>query len=237
VIQAMFDEAVQTLFDQPTAMDAFRTILNADQVVGIKTNVWPYLPTPPELEAAIKQRVLDVGVSEDNIGIDDHTVRSNPLFQTAHSIINVRPLRTHYLSGVSGCMKNLIMFSDSQSKWHPNSCADLGLLQTLPEVNGKLKLHVLSVLTPQFHGRGPHHFSRRYVWNYKGLVVGTDVVAVDAVALQLLMAKRTEVLGAAKALPPVPIHIERADKVHGLGNSDMSNIDLIKLGWQEDILI
>ena len=75
------------------------------------------------------------------------------------------------------------------------------------------------------------------MWNYKGLVLGTDVVAVDAVALQLLMAKRTEVLGAAKALPPVPIHIERADKVHGLGNSEMSNIDLIKLGWQEEILI
>ena len=237
VIQAMYDEAVQTLFDQPTAVDALRTFLSADQIVGIKTNFWPYLPTPPEVEAAIKQRVLDVGVSEENLGIDDYGVRNNPIFQNANSIINVRPLRTHYLSGVSGCMKNLIMFSDSQSKWHPNSCADLGLLQTLPEVNGKLKLHVLSVLTPQFHGRGPHHFSRRYVWNYKGLIVGTDVVAVDAVALQLLMAKRTEVLGAARALPPVPIHIERADKVHGLGNSDMNNIDLIKLGWQEEILI
>ncbi len=51
------------------------------------------------------------------------------------------------------------------------------------------------------------------------------------------MAKRTEVLGAARALPPVPKHIEVADKVHGLGNSDLNKIDLIKLGWQEDILI
>lgn len=237
VIQQMFDQAVMTLFDADTPQAAMRSIISPNQTVGIKTNVWSYLPTPAEVENAIKQRVLDVGVSEDRIGIDDHGVRTNPLFQNAHSIINARPLRTHYLSGVSGCMKNLIMFSDSQMKWHPNSCADLGLLQTLPEVRGKLRLHVLSVLTPQFHGRGPHHFSRRYVWNYKGLVVGTDVVAVDAVALQLLMAKRTEVLGAAKALPPVPIHIERADKVHGLGNSDMNNIDLIKLGWQEEVLI
>lgn len=164
-------------------------------------------------------------------------MRNNPLFRNADSIINVRPLRTHYLSGVSGCMKNLIMFSESQIKWHPNSCQDLGLLQTLPEVKGKLRLHILCALTPQFHGRGPHHFSRRYVWNYKGLIVGTDVVAVDAVALRLLMAKRTEVFGASRALPPVPIHIERADKVHGLGNSDMANIDLVKLGWEEDILI
>jgi hypothetical protein len=237
VIQQMLDEAVMAVFDAETPVDAFRKMISANQVVGIKTNFWAYLPTPAELESAIKKRVLDVGVSEDRISIDDHDVRNNPIFQNANSIINTRPLRTHYLSGVSGCMKNLIMFSDSQIKWHPNSCADLGLLQTLPEVRGKLRLHVLSVLTPQFHGRGPHHFSRRYVWNYKGLIVGTDVVAVDAVALQLLMAKRTEVLGAARAIPPVPIHIERADKVHGLGNSNMSNIDLVKLGWQEDILI
>jgi len=237
VVQRMLDEAVTTLFGTDTPQEAFGMMVSKNQTVGIKTNVWAYLPTPSAVEDAIKRRVMDVGVPEEKIGIDDHTVRTNPLFQNADSIINTRPLRTHYLSGVSGCMKNLIMFSESQMKWHPNSCEDLGLLQTLPEVKGRLRLHVLCALTPQFHGRGPHHFSRRYVWNYKGLIVGTDVVAVDAVALQLLMAKRTEVLGASRALPPVPIHIERADKVHGLGNSDMANIDLIKLGWQEDILI
>ncbi|MCP4899846.1 MAG: DUF362 domain-containing protein [bacterium] len=237
VIQQMLDKAVIELFGGNSPQDAFRTIISPDQTVGIKTNVWNHLPTPPEVENAIKRRVMDVGVPEEKIGIDDHTVRSNPIFQNADSIINVRPLRTHYLSGVSGCMKNLIMFSENQPKWHPNSCQDLGLLQTLPEVKGKLRLHVLCALTPQFHGRGAHHFSRRYVWKYKGLIVGTDAVAVDSVALQLLMAKRTEVLGASRALPPVPIHIERADKVHGLGNSDMANIDLVKLGWQEDILI
>jgi len=237
VIQQMLDEAVMAVFDAETPVDAFREMISADQVVGIKTNAWSYLPTPSELEAAIKKRVLDVGVSEENIGMADGGVRTNPNFQNAHSIINVRPLRTHYLSGVSGCMKNLIRFSDSFIKWHPNSCGDLGLLQTLPEVKGRLRLHILAALTPQFHGRGPHHFSRRYVWNYKGLIVGTDVVAVDAIGLKLLMAKRTEVLGAANALPPVPKHIEIADKVHGLGNSDLDKIDLIKLGWQDDVLI
>ena len=237
VIQQMLDEGVMALFDTETPVDAFHRIVSADQMVGIKTNFWNYLPTPAELENAIKTRVLDVGVSEENISIDDHGVRNNPGFQNAHSIINVRPLRTHYLSGVSGCMKNLIMFSDSQVKWHPNSCSDLGLLQTLPEVKGRLRLHILAALTPQFHGRGPHHFSRRYVWNYKGLIIGTDVVAVDAIGLKLLMAKRTEVLGAANALPPVPKHIEIADKVHGLGNSDLDKIDLIKIGWQDDVLI
>ena len=237
VIQQMFDQAVMTLFDADTPQAAMRSIISPNQTVGIKTNVWSYLPTPAEVENAIKQRVLDVGVSEDRIGIDDHGVRTNPLFQNAHSIINARPLRTHYLSGVSGCMKNLIMFSDSQSKWHPNSCADLGLLQTLPEVRGKLRLHVLSVLTPQFHGRGPHHFSRRYVWDYKGILMGRDPVAVDTVGLELIKAKRRQVLGKAKELPPVPKHIELADTKHGIGVGDLNRIELIRLGWQQDILI
>lgn len=237
VIQQMLDDAVMTFFGAPTPVEAFRTIIGPDHRVGIKTNGWSYLPTPAELEAAIKRRVMDVGVPEENISMLDGGVREDPVFRNADSIINVRPLRTHYLSGVSGCMKNLIRFSDDFAKWHPNSCGDLGLLQNLPEVKGRLRLHILAALTPQFHGRGPHHFSRRYVWNYKGLIVGTDVVAVDAIGLELLKAKRTEVLGAANALPPVPKHVEIADKVHGLGNSDLAKIDLIKLGWQEDILI
>ena len=237
VIQQMLDDAVMTIFDASTPVAAFQEMVSPDQTVGIKSNGWRYLPTPAELEEAIKRRVMDVGVREENIDIADGGVRENPVFQNAHSIINVRPLRTHYLSGVSGCMKNLIRFSDNFIKWHPNACGDLGLLTTLPEVRGRLRLHILAALTPQFHGRGPHHFSRRYVWNYKGLIVGTDVVAVDAVGLQLLMAKRTEVLGATNALPPVPKHIEIADKVHGLGNSDPEKIDLIRLGWQDDVLI
>lgn len=238
VIQQMLDEAVMEFFDAESPVDAFRRIISPGQIVAIKTNRWGWLPTPAELEAAIRKRALDVGVTEENLGLaDGPTVRTNPLFRNADSIINVRPLRTHYLSGVSGCMKNLIMFSERPVEWHPNSCGDLGLLQNLPQIKDRLRLHILAALTPQFHGRGPHHFSRRYVWDYKGLIVGTDAVAVDAIGLELLKAKRTEVLGAANALPPVPKHIEIADKVHGLGNSDLAKIDLIKVGWQDDILI
>ena len=46
-----------------------------------------------------------------------------------------------------------------------------------------------------------------------------------------------EVLGPARAFPPVAKHIEVADKVHGIGTADPNKIELIKLGWKEDILI
>jgi len=237
IIQQMVDEAVMTLFDEEDPVKAFEKLVKPGEVVGIKSNFWSYLPTPPELEKAIERRLIDVGVEKDDISIDDRGVRKNPVFLKATSLINVRPLRTHYLSGVSGCMKNYIMFARSQSAYHPNSCADLGTLFFLPQVNGKTRLNILCALTPQFHGRGPHHFSRRYVWNYKGIFVSQDPVAVDALGLRLLMAKRREKLGKDREIPPVPRHIEVADVKHGLGISDINRIELIKLGWKKDILI
>ena len=237
IIQEMLDEAVMRLLDESDPVRAFARLVKPGETVGIKTNVWSYLPTPKELESAIKRRLVEAGVAEDRIGLDDHTVRANPLFVNATSLINVRPLRTHYLSGMSGCIKNYIMFAPSQAALHPDSCADLGSLFNLPQVKGKTRLNVLCALTPQFHGRGPHHFSRRYVWSYKGLIVGQDPVAVDTIGLRLTMAKRREVLGKAQELPPVPKHIQLADTRHNIGTSDINAIEFIKLGWDEDILI
>lgn len=237
VIQYMLDEAVKKLFDTPDPVKAFQKMVKPGETVGLKTNVWSYLPTPKEVENAIKRRLVDAGIQEEKIGVDDHTVRTNPLFLNATSLINARPVRTHYLSGISGCIKNYIMFAKSQSALHPNSCAALGSVFNLPMVKGKTRLNILVALTPQFHGRGPHHFSRRYVWNYKGLIVGQDPVAVDTIGLRLIMAKRREKLGKARELPPVPKHIQIADTKHGIGTSDINKIELIKMGWEKDFLV
>ena len=238
ILQKMLDEALVALCRQDDAEKAFRTLIRPDDIVGIKTNAWNYLPTPPELERAIRRRVLAAGVREENIDINDREVIDRPVFQKATALINVRPLRTHYLAGISGCMKNFITFAKNIPDYHPNTCEDLALLFSLPQVKGRARLHVLSVLTPQFHAKGPHHFDRRYVWNYNGLLLGTDPVAVDAVALRLVTAKRQEVFGAREArVMPYPRSIEAADVKHKLGTSNPNRIDLVKLGWQEGILI
>jgi len=237
VIQQMLDEAVMALFDQESPVKTFQKLFKPDDIVGIKSNVWAYLPTPPELERAIERRLTDAGVKKENISIDDHNVRRNPIFKKSTALVNVRPLRTHYLAGMSGCMKNYVTFAQNIPDYHPNNCADLALLFRLPMVKGKTRLNILCALTPQFHGRGPHHFNRRYVWNYKGIIVGTDPVAVDSVALQIIKAKRVEQLGKSREMPGNPRYIEIADVKHGLGTSDMNKIDLIKLGWKEKILI
>ena len=237
VIQQMLDEAVARLLDQDDPVTAFKQLIKPEDIVGIKTNVWSFLPTPAPVEKAIKRRVLDAGVKEENIGLDDHNVRANPIFVKATALINARPIRTHYLAGMSGCIKNYIMFGESQESYHPDSCASLGSLFLLPQVKGKTRLNILCALTPQFHGRGPHNFSRRYVWNYKGLIVGQDPVAVDSVGLRLIMAKRRKELGPAQEIPPVPKHIQFADTKYGIGTSDPGKIELIKLGWLDDVMI
>ncbi len=237
ILQGMLDEAVTRLVDESDPVKAFGKLVKPGETVGIKTNVWPYLPTPHDLEAAIKRRLIDAGIAEDRIGLDDRTVATNPLFVQATSLINARPLRTNYLAGMSGCIKNYIMFAPSPEALHPDSCADLGSVFKLPIVKDKTRLNILCALTPQFHGRGPHHFSRRFVWSYKGLIVGRDPVAVDTIGLRLTMAKRREVLGPDQELPPVPKHIRLADTRHGIGTSDINAIELVKLGWDEDILV
>ncbi len=237
IIQQMLDEAVMKLLNKKDAADAWKLLVKSDDIVGIKTNVWRYLPTPPELEGAIKKRLLDVGVKEENIGLNDRGVKNDPVFQKATALINTRPLRTHYWSGIGGCIKNLITFGERWPDYHPDSCADLGLLLKLPQVQGKIRLNILSVLNPQFHGRGAHHFDPRYVWNYKGLIISTDAVAVDAVGLKLIQAKRREHFGEEVELETTPKHVNVAGEKHKVGVSDLSRIELIKLGWQEGILI
>jgi hypothetical protein len=104
-------------------------------------------------------------------------------------------------------------------------------------VKGKTRLNILVALTPQFYGRGPQSVDRRYFWPYQGLIVGTDPVSVDAVGAELLRRKRIAFFGEDRELDVQPIHISVADKKYRLGPSDLNRIEIIKLGWQENVLL
>jgi hypothetical protein len=237
ILQSMLDEAVKSLLGTDKPMEAWKKLFKNSDVVGIKSNVWAKMPTPKELETAIKRRLLDVGVAEKNIGIDDRGVLNNPVFQNATALVNARPLRTHHWSGVGTCLKNYIQFVPDPSSYHDEGCSPLGKIWTYPIVKGKTRLNILSALTPQFYGRGANFFDKRYVWPYQGLIMGTDPVAVDAIGAHLLQVKRTGFFGEERALDVPPIHILVANKKYHLGVSDLSRIQLIKLGWMEEVLI
>ena len=237
ILRQMLDEAATNLFNTKNSLTAWKNIISPEDIVGIKTNVWNYLRTPVELEEIIKQRVTEAGVDENNISINDRGVLRDPVFKRATALINTRPLRTHYWSGVGSLIKNYIMFVSSPSDYHPDSCADLAAIWNLPNIKGKTKLNILVMLTPLFHSVGPHGYSPEYIWNYCGLIVGVDPVACDTVGLKILEAKRKKYFGEDRPLNPPAKHIQLADTRHKLGTSHLEKIELIKLGWEEEILI
>jgi len=237
VVERMLDDAVKALIGESDAAAAWKRIILPGDVVGIKTNEWKFLPTPPELEAAIRRRVIDAGVQEANVAVADRAARSHAVFQKATALINVRPMRSHHWAGVGSCLKNYIPFSDNPPSWHDDSCANLAGLWELPVVKGKTRLNVLVVVTPLFQGKGPHHFDPEYVWPYKGLIVGKDPVAVDATGLRILEAKRQAFFSGQTPFAVPPKHIRVAQDKYHLGIADPGRIDVVKLGWMDGALI
>lgn len=233
----MLDQAVTTLMGTSNRSAAWRKLVKPDDIVGIKSNVWSSLPTPQALEDALVNRMVDVGVGKNNISIDDRGVRHNAVFEKSTALINIRPMRTHHWSGLGTLLKNYIMFVSLPWMYHGNACEKLGAIWQESRLNVKTRLNILVMVTPLFHGIGPHHFSRKYTWPYGGLIVSQDPVAADACGARIIQAKRNEFFGKDKPISPRPLHIEAADTKFGLGNSRPDRIELVNLGWKQDILI
>jgi hypothetical protein len=237
ILHEMLNEGMQALLGEASVTVAWRRLFSADDVVGIKSNVWSHLPTPRDLEQALRHELLALGVPARQVAIDDRGVRSNPVFRRATAFINVRPMRAHHWSGLGTCLKNMIMFVPRPADYHGDTCASLGAIWQLPQLRGKVRLNILVMLTPQFHGVGPHSFSQRFTWPYYGLLLGTDPVAVDATGARIIEAQRTAFFGEPRPISPPPHHIELAASRYGLGNSARHRIDLVRLGWRAESLI
>ncbi len=237
IISKMLNDALCALANKDNPKAAWKRFIKPSDKVGIKTNVWNYLPTPPSLEEAIKEGVMSAGVAKNEITIRDRGIYRDKRFLKATALINVRPMRTHYWAGVGSLLKNYITFVPRPYEYHGDTCADLASIWKLPAVRGKTRLNILVMLTPLFHGAGPHHFNPRYVWNYCGMLVGTDPVAVDATGVRILQAQRLRFFGKDRPINPPPKHILLADTRHHLGTADPRKIKLIKIGWMIDSLI
>ncbi len=237
VVQRMLDDAVCALLGERDVVRAWKTLIHPEDIVGIKTNSWGKLPTTAQVEQAIKRRVMDAGVAEDKLSVDDRGVLRNPVFQNATALINARPARTHQWSGMGSCIKNYIMFVPQPSAYHGDTCADLATIWNLPVVKGKTRLNILVMFNPLFHMIGTQQYNKDFTWEYKGLIVSRDPVAADATGLRVLEAKRREHFKDDGLLKPTPHHIRLADTRHHLGVSDPNRIELVKLGWDEGILI
>ena len=221
----------------PRILGLFSLVLILIEIVTGALLALYYLPTPQEVNDAIRVRVQQAGVPDESIAMGDRGLFRDEAFQRTTALVNTRPMRTHAWSGVGSLIKNYITFVPVPGKYHGNACEKLGAIWHLPHVTGKTRLNILVMLTPLFHGIGPHHFSSRYMWRYYGLIVSTDPVAADATGARIIQAKRDAFFGEKRPISPPPTHIVAADTKFGLGNSHPDRIQLIKLGWEKDILI
>ena len=93
----------------------------------------------------------------------------------------------------------------------------------------------MEAFRPLFHG-GPQ-VDPKYLWDYKGLFVSEDPVAVDIVCAKMLQAKRDEYRGESWPIEPPIKHLMIADSKYHLGTSDFSKIELVKEGYQDGVLV
>ena len=232
VVQEMIDTAVKQFSGEADAAKAWAKYVRADDTVGVKFTRcdWMRVHTDQAVIDAVVKRVGEAGVVPDRIYAQDGGL---PIAKCT-ALINVPSVKVHTLTGIAASMKNYINFAPAPSKYHAPS-TNLGEIFLMPDVKGKTRLIVVDILRPYF-GPGPQ-INPLHRWNYYGIMVSNDPVAVESVCLNICQAKRNLFKGEPWAITPPPDFIAAAEKTYKLGTSDPTKIKLIKLGWDKDILI
>ena len=143
------------------------------------------------------------------------------------ALINVPVLKDHDLSGVSGGMKNFYGVIHNPNKYHDNNCDPyIADLNSHPYIRGKLRLVICDAIKAQYNG-GPA-FKPQWVWNYGGLIVSADPVAIDRIGYEIIDSKRKEMrMPLLKQVGREPVYIKTAAS-KGLGIADRKKINLIE---------
>ncbi|MDR4505450.1 MAG: DUF362 domain-containing protein [Candidatus Scalindua sp.] len=150
---------------------------------------------------------------------------SRILTQEVDSLINLCLLKDHGLAGVSVALKNISHGVISHpDNFHDDSCDPfIAAINSIPEIRNKIKLHICNGIRGLYEG-GPMP-QKRYLWDYNGIMLSKDPVAMDTIGMNIIEEKRRE-----KNLPSlfnranVPKHIETAAK-SGLGTNKTELID------------
>ncbi len=143
-------------------------------------------------------------------------------------LICVPILKDHNLAGVSLGMKNFYGAIHNPNKYHDHNC-DPYVADVVSHrfIAPKWRLTVVDAIRGQYQagpGRSPEHF-----WPFGGLVVGSDFVAVDSVAADMLESKRRDAGLRPLADENRPCrHIATAGE-RGLGEADLKRIECIEV--------
>ncbi|MCP3899807.1 MAG: DUF362 domain-containing protein, partial [Desulfobacteraceae bacterium] len=232
ILKTMVDQAVMQVTAKPDAKQAWNALFNADDIVGLVDT--PHLnPTHSEMNQVITDSLKQfVKIPEQNI-TDAQGGSRRPKKCTA--LISIPALKAHWLTGIGTVLKNYITYSGRPSHYHQENSAKLGEIWLQPEVKGKTRLVLVDALHP-LCDKGPQP-DPRYKWAYNGIIAGTDPVAVETVCLKVITQKRHAIRKEPWPLSPPALCVEAADKVYGLGTSNLDKIQIKAIGWDKDLLL
>ena len=149
---------------------------------------------------------------------------SRILDQVTTAMVNICVPKTHSGAVFTNALKNHYGTIDNPGRMHANNCSNPGIAEVnaIPIIRKKQKLIVSDALLMVVEG-GPR-WNRRFIRPFGGLLVGTDPVAIDAVAVSLMDELR-KADGLEPLAPRVP-HIGLAEQL-GLGRGKLADIDLV----------
>jgi len=231
VLRQMLTDVLKAVTGKADPATAWRELVRKDDIVGL-VHTDHLNRTHPELVDLVKTMLKESGIPEENIWM----VQGSPdKVRKCNALISLPALKAHWLTGIGTVFKNYITFTGSPSSYHDANNAKLGEIWTTPHVKGKTKLVLVDALRP-LCDKGPQP-DPRYMWQYKGLIAGTDPVAVETVCLKIILQKRQAIRGEPWPLSPPPLVVEMADKRYGLGTSNLAEIGINRIGWTEDVLV
>jgi len=109
------------------------------------------------------------------------------------ALVNVPILKDHGSTGVTAALKNHYGTCDNPGAHHANRCNPyLADLNHLPAIRDKTRLIVCDAIQAVCEG-GPGFRSSKYLWDYGGIILSFDPVAVDFIGWQIIEQRRQEI--------------------------------------------
>jgi hypothetical protein len=249
----MIEEAVRLATGTSSAGEAWNKLIKPDDVVGIKFNqigaetirtTGPFtgrlveslklagfapdriilIEVPTRLTQELKTRPCPLGFSGGKVSFGSGEDELAAVLEEVTVLVNVPFLKTHNIAQMTGCLKNLSHALVRRPKLcHDHGCTPfVGDILALPQIRPKMRIHIVNALRAVFEG-GPLP-SADALWTHSGILVSTDPVAADQIAIEILNAERSRrglpVIGDRDGHVP---HV-RAAAERGLGTDDQDYI-------------
>ncbi len=158
---------------------------------------------------------------------------SRILLDMCDKIINIAALRPHPQLGMTGAVHNHLACAPATvAKQVTADPQQLASVAARALTNQKVVLHFLIALDPFYAVPTDAHPRPR--WEYAGLLLASDPVALDVVGLDILTAKRIEE-GIEPAQPPTAAqYLQAAHDEYRLGQVDPDKISVVTIGSEEE---